>query len=391
MRGFIAGFWQLKLHLAISLVTAGALTGWVAPQASYRLHLARGGRLYQAAWQAINEQHALACERAPVTDAALRAQLDAAHQELEKGLAYDPQDAHAHLLLGRIRCLLGEPQKALPALEFYTQQRPDNPMGHLELGFARIAACAQEATAAAQETRLCNDAQIIQQAQANWQVFHVQSRDFYPQARYTFEKRDYSSTLINYQRAVTFRAPGLGKLPFPDRYRWALAAILSRSAIPQFILDALPYVKLSDSKTIPAAQFRWLRTNPQAQIDISTPAATKKIDEAKYGVLYHSGRVGVFIQARQSGWYLLKFKALNTAPPPVLARVELDTRPLIEAKLTRGDQSRQTFTARAYLTQGMHLLSVNYLNDQMVNGVDRNLFFLSVRLERGSKNHVLDE
>lgn len=371
--------------LAIGLIAAGALTGWVAPQASHRLRLARGAQLYQSAWQAIDEQHLLACERAPITDEALRAQLNAARQELEIGLAYDPQDAHAYLLIGRIRCLLGEPQEALEALQFYAQQRPDNPMGQLELGFARLAACAQEASATAQETRLCDDVQIIQQVQANWNEFNVRSKDFYPQARYTFEKQDYSSALIYYQRAVTFRAPGLGKLPFPDRYRWAVAAILSRSAIPPFILDGLPYAGLGDSKTIPAAQFRWLRTNPQAQMDISTPVATKKIDDAKYAVLYHSGRVGVFLQARQSGWYLLKFKALNTLPPPVIARVELDTRPVIEAVLTRGDQSRQTFTGRVYLSEGMHLLSVNYLNDQMINNVDRNLFFLSVRLEQASK------
>ena len=371
--------------LAIGLIAVGALSGWGAPRARHRLHLARGGQLYQSAWQAIDEQHALACERAPVTDEDLRAQLSAARQELEKGLAYDPQDAHAHLLIGRIQCLLGEPQQALEALQFYVQQRPENPMGYLELGFARLAACAQEATTAAQETRLCSDAQIIQEAQADWQEFHLRSKDFFPQARYTFEKKDYSSTLINYQRALMFRAPGLGKFPFPDIYRWAIAAVLSRSAFPTFILETLSSVKLTNSKTIPAAQFRWLRTIPEAQIDISTLVAKKKIGDAKYGILYHGGRVGVFLRAQQSGWYLLKFKALNTAPPPVIARVELDTRPVIEAELARGDQSQQTFTGRAYLTEGIHLLSVNYLNDQMVNGVDRNLFFLSVRLERAAE------
>ncbi len=59
-----------------------------------------------------------------------------ARGHLERALDSQASLPRAYLLLGRGNCLLGNYQHAIRAYVAYSALRPDNPLGHLELGFA---------------------------------------------------------------------------------------------------------------------------------------------------------------------------------------------------------------------------------------------------------------
>jgi tetratricopeptide (TPR) repeat protein len=56
-------------------------------------------------------------------------------KDFDAALQYDNNLAQAHLLRGRALCLLDKPQKAVRAFQAYIALRPNNPLGHVELGF----------------------------------------------------------------------------------------------------------------------------------------------------------------------------------------------------------------------------------------------------------------
>ena len=60
---------------------------------------------------------------------------------LEKSLSYNPNSSHTHLLLGRSYCLQQNFEKAIEHYSTYTLERPESPLGFLELGFALEAEC----------------------------------------------------------------------------------------------------------------------------------------------------------------------------------------------------------------------------------------------------------
>jgi tetratricopeptide (TPR) repeat protein len=76
------------------------------------------------------------CVRSRLPNNSKQVQLIEAIAYLQKAIKYNSKSAQSHLILGRLYCLLGEPRSAVDAYLMYTELRPDNPLGHLELAFA---------------------------------------------------------------------------------------------------------------------------------------------------------------------------------------------------------------------------------------------------------------
>jgi tetratricopeptide (TPR) repeat protein len=62
--------------------------------------------------------------------------LEKARGRLEKSTAIRSNDAHSYLLLGRTNCMLGDTHEAVVAYQHFTELRPENPLGHMELALA---------------------------------------------------------------------------------------------------------------------------------------------------------------------------------------------------------------------------------------------------------------
>lgn len=57
---------------------------------------------------------------------------------LEKASTSPPDNPHTVYLLGQAYCLRGDYQRAITAFEAFSSQRPENPLGWLEMGFANF-------------------------------------------------------------------------------------------------------------------------------------------------------------------------------------------------------------------------------------------------------------
>ncbi|MBU0510510.1 MAG: hypothetical protein KJ638_02265 [Chloroflexi bacterium] len=124
------------------------------------------------------------CFHQPLSDAE-QSLLREAAAYLEKSIAFNPQASHSYLLLGRVYCLLDNPTDAVDNYKAYTQLRPGNPLGHLELGFG------YEAKGE------------IELAIAEWEAGGVSGNDFLEAGGQAQESGSYGEALGWYERVAT--------------------------------------------------------------------------------------------------------------------------------------------------------------------------------------------
>jgi tetratricopeptide (TPR) repeat protein len=55
--------------------------------------------------------------------------------DLNRSISFTPGYSHSYLQLGRLYCMLDEPERAVEYYQRYVELRPENPLGHLEIGF----------------------------------------------------------------------------------------------------------------------------------------------------------------------------------------------------------------------------------------------------------------
>ncbi len=123
-------------------ITAGvffviAFLVWMIPITLALYYQNQGGIELRKIVTEIDEYQAVTtyCYPPTLTDEQ-RSDVENAREYLEKSADIKPKDAQTALLLGRVNCLLGETKKAVEAYQRYTELRPDNPLGYLELSFA---------------------------------------------------------------------------------------------------------------------------------------------------------------------------------------------------------------------------------------------------------------
>jgi tetratricopeptide (TPR) repeat protein len=113
----------------------------------------------------------------------------------EMALQSDPHLEQAELQRGIAYCFLNEQQKAVGALKAYTYLRPNNPLGHLELGFLYDANG--------------DSAQAI----VEWSAARVSWQDFFTNGEQARQEKDYVKALFWYQKAKLL-APQIGDLNY---------------------------------------------------------------------------------------------------------------------------------------------------------------------------------
>jgi tetratricopeptide (TPR) repeat protein len=156
------------------------------PPALALYHQVKGGMILRRVILTAQKTNpnAIACDLEPVQEDSARTQLKQAIAHLEAARHYAPKLAQTYLLLGRAFCLMGEAQNAVEAAEKYISLRPNNPLGHLELGFAY--------DAEGNEAR----------ASSEWEQSTVAAIEFLNIGKQKVIEKQYASALNWYNRAA---------------------------------------------------------------------------------------------------------------------------------------------------------------------------------------------
>jgi hypothetical protein len=182
---------------------------------------------------------------------------------------------------------------------------------------------------------------------------------------------------------LKFQISSIDDLPVSDQYKWAVSSIIGGVPIPQPLLSRVPIIKLADRETVPANQFRWLIELPDWKINYGDQLASKLIGNDTAGILYWSGQAGFITEVTQDGWYQVSIRAQNTLPAPVILQLENNFQSFGKVELARGDLSWQVFQCKVFLSKGFHLIDVNYINDAVIEGVDRDAVLNWIKFDLG--------
>jgi tetratricopeptide (TPR) repeat protein len=123
------------------------------------------------------------CKKRPATQFK-QENFTAAVANLQKSIKYDNRNEQAFQMLGMIYCNLNDYQNAIQSFINYTNLRPDNPLGHLKLGFAYEAAE--------------QDGAAIEQ----WELAGITDRDFVELGKNEQAEGQASLAIDWYQRAL---------------------------------------------------------------------------------------------------------------------------------------------------------------------------------------------
>lgn len=101
----------------------------------------RAGRVLAEFLSTERKAGGFACLPSFVDDIQQQKMLEDSIKDLLRAQAYTPDQSHIYYLMGRSFCLKGDYENAIEAFQHFSELRPKNPLGYLEMGFALLQAC----------------------------------------------------------------------------------------------------------------------------------------------------------------------------------------------------------------------------------------------------------
>jgi len=203
---------------------------WLAPRALGLFFQLRGGKNIDRAIRNITSEGEVmyTCEAAPASDENAHILADSAIGYLQDSLEYYPQSPYTHLLLGRAYCILGEPRKAIQPYLTYILLRPNNPLGHMELGFAYEALSNKPSTEGVRPRPI-----------HEWKMAGMTAKDFSRIGDQMVEEGNYEKALVWYKRAEQMGMNVDGSVGYTNylNYERAGDQPRARDALQQIILE----------------------------------------------------------------------------------------------------------------------------------------------------------
>ncbi|MGD8751615.1 MAG: hypothetical protein PVG14_09350, partial [Anaerolineales bacterium] len=136
-----------------------------------------------------------------------------ARGHLERSLDYKSNYSHTYLQLGRIDCLLEDFDSTLEAYQSYTELRPDNPLGHVELGFVYEKICTTNGSIS--ENEYCYDNTLLEQINEQWQYIDNIVNNFFITGEEYRQKGNYHDASLWFQRAALIKGEKINDIPKP--------------------------------------------------------------------------------------------------------------------------------------------------------------------------------
>jgi len=393
------------LLFALSLLAILVTGGWLTPRLAGLIYGSQAGRLLSralegeifpatgslAAQQPVNRASfdPIPCSIPPLSSTSDLNLVQQAVLDLQRAVKLSPSASHSYLLLGRAYCLEGEPEKAIKNLQIYTRLRTKNPLGHIELGFAYEASCLKRAggVAAGYPQAVCNETKALASMRQAWQKGGVDTGSFLSQARLAFSAKKWDGVEYNYRFGYRSGAFSEQDLDHGDLARWAIAAALSGQPVPEVVMSGAPVIRLAKKARLEVEDLVWLMEYPQGGLLFGEKIGKvgKQAADAsggRLGVLSASGYSGGWVDVTQGGRYRITVRGKNTPPAPVIVRLEVNYKLIGELTMTLEDGSYQDFTFEAELARGIHLITVQFINNAIVGGLDRNAELDIIQIEK---------
>lgn len=170
------------LIIVIILIIAFAVVNQIYNPIKAQYYQLLGGKLIEQVVGRYQKNMMWACEEVPDVVENQRQKLQQAVIKFNNALKYDPNMDQAALQLGRAFCYLGEPEKAVTSYLLYTELRPQNPIGFIEVGYAYESICQkhinQQSNGEISPQLLCPDAGLRSQIKAAWNAAGLKADDF---------------------------------------------------------------------------------------------------------------------------------------------------------------------------------------------------------------------
>jgi len=125
-----------SILIGIGLLTIVIVGIVLIPRGLSIYYQSRGGQHIDYVMRSVEGIVELVCEPLPESNQAAIEEVEDGIEDLHRAVRFNRRNSQAYYHLGKAYCLLGEPDDAMKSYQQYTELRPDNPLGHIGLGFA---------------------------------------------------------------------------------------------------------------------------------------------------------------------------------------------------------------------------------------------------------------
>jgi hypothetical protein len=342
------------LYIILALVLIG-VAAWAAPRLAAGYYIFRAGQLLDQAWV---DHSLIPCTQQLPDDAITQAQLQGAVTYVEQALQINPSNTSALRLLGKVYCFQGDYPKASRTFESYVNLRANDPLGHLEAGLASLNTCcdSQKNTKGACKT-----------AKEHLKSAGVKADNLLENSISAFQNQQYQASFnyVNWNNCL-----GGDHTPTTDLID-DITGIITTGNIPEGDSKfANLSITVNGDTLIDEDQIVSLQIGE----NFGKPLGQTRSSDTKIGVIWGNGSAAAVVFVPEAGNYQVSARVLNSTPPPIIFQIEHNLFPLKTFQLDAGDKTFTTVNTSLALLPGYHLIGVNFLNDGIVDKVDRNLY-----------------
>lgn len=266
-------------------------------------------------------------------------------------------------LLGKLLCFSGNYPDAVYFLRNYKNKNPNNPLANLEFSFAMV-----NARLTGSGTEKLDNEDVIE-------------------IRYAIRNSGINDAMIVDASEDSFMK---GKFQTAQSYLELLQAISSIPPQMQFHFDIAKLINTGDqSHQSDSLNIRNIINSVEifpeemAMLSNNQPFLVRSINNQHVGALLSNNEQAVFLGRFQiSDDYCFTINALGLPPAPTTLTVTLDLIPVHEIEITSDNGKLSDYFFKAYIINGFHLVGVILSNDLFENGLDRNGYVGSIKIER---------
>lgn len=143
---------------------------------------------------------------------------------------------------------------------------------------------------------------------------------------------------------------------------------------------------IATAVSIPATSLRWLTPVLSPEITFGTPLVLPNTQPNNQGIGYFwgNGQAVAFVKINQYGSYAIVAHVRHSVPAPVEMSIGVNGKLGVFSILERGDESWDAIEMQQELSPGLHTINIWFLNNEIVNGIDRDgaIDRLDIRLLR---------